>query len=85
MSPFTNEKVADPEKQVSAVDSGSDIIGDEGAVAAETFFVGDSFYARSQRFAAKFGVESRGIERVPSDERSDTNMSKIGTMVCYPR
>jgi hypothetical protein len=27
-------------------------------------------------------VEARGIERVPSDERTDSSMSMIGTMVC---
>jgi hypothetical protein len=63
-------------------DTSSEYIGDEGAVHAETLIIGDSWYARIQRFASKFGVEARGIERVPSDERSDTGMSKIGTMVC---
>jgi hypothetical protein len=66
------------------VDNGSteDDIGDEGAVHAETFIIGDSLYARLQRFATQFGVEARGIERVPSDERTDSGMSKIGTLVC---
>lgn len=60
--------------------SGSEL-DDEGAVHADTFLVGDSWYAKAQRFGNKFGVEARGIERVPNDERSDTGMSKIGTMV----
>ena len=65
------------------VDNGStDYIGDEGAVHAETFITGDSLYAKLQRFATQFGVEARGIERVPSDERTDSGMSKIGTLVC---
>jgi NCS1 nucleoside transporter family len=65
------------------VDNGStDYIGDEGAVHAETFIIGDSLYARLQRFATQFGVEARGIERVPSDERTDSGMSKIGTLWC---
>lgn len=55
-------------------------IGDEGAVHAETFVVGDSMYAKAQRFITRFGAEARGIERVPVDERTDTSMSKIGTM-----
>lgn len=73
--------VVDQEKQ-TASDSGYEVNND-GAVAAETFLVGDSFFARAQRFAAKFGVEARGIERVPENERSDTTLHQIGTMVCF--
>jgi hypothetical protein len=62
--------------------SSTESIGDGGAVHAETFIIGDSWYAKSQRFATQFGVEARGIERVPSDERTDSGMSKIGTLVC---
>jgi purine-cytosine permease-like protein len=58
----------------------TEYIGDEGAVHAETFVVGDSLYAKLQRFATKTGIEARGIERVPSDERTDAGMSKIGTL-----
>lgn len=63
--------------------NGSDYIPDDGAVPAETFVVGDSWYAKTQRFANRFGVEARGIERVPSDERTDAGMSKIGTLVGF--
>jgi hypothetical protein len=59
----------------------SECIGDEGAVPAEALVTGDSFFAKAQRFAGRFGVEQRGIERVPSDERSDAGMSQIGTLV----
>lgn len=62
-------------------------VGDENAMHQSDFVVGDSLYARLQRFAGKFGVEQRGIERVPSDERTDASMSKICTMVrsfCLP-
>lgn len=38
-------------------------------------------YARLQAFAGKYGVEQRGIERVPNDERTDTSMSQVGTLV----
>lgn len=84
MSPFTNEKStytveSDPEKH-AVNDSASDVPNDDGAVAAETFLVGDSLYARTQRFLARFGVESRGIERVPESERTDSNLYQIGTM-----
>ena len=72
------------EKNPTIYRSGSDSeLGDEGAVHADTFLVGDSWYAKVQRFGSKFGVEARGIERVPNDERSDTGMSKIGTMVSH--
>ena len=59
----------------------SEYIADDGAVHAETFVIGDSWYAKTQRLAGKFGVEQRGIERVPSDERLDAGMSQIGTLV----
>jgi hypothetical protein len=62
----------------------SEYIADDGAVPAETFVMGDSWYAKAQRVAGKFGVEQRGIERVPSAERSDAGMSQIGTMVRSP-
>ncbi|KAI0474775.1 purine-cytosine permease [Xylaria cf. heliscus] len=39
-----------------------------------------SLYARLQAFAGKYGVEQRGIERVPRDERTDSSMSQVGTM-----
>jgi hypothetical protein len=60
----------------------AEYIGDEGAIRGEALIIGDTFYARMQRFAHRFGVEARGIERVPSDERSNAGMSQIGTMVC---
>jgi NCS1 nucleoside transporter family len=55
---------------------------DEGAVHgnASNFVAGDGFIAKMHRFGAKMGVETRGIERVPLNERSDTGMSKIGTL-----
>lgn len=55
---------------------------DAPAVPGEVFVTGDSTYAKIQRFASRFGVEPRGIERVPNDERTDTNLMKVGTMVC---
>jgi hypothetical protein len=42
---------------------------------------GNSLLARLQAFAGKYGVEQRGIERVPEDERTDTSMSQVGTLV----
>ncbi|CAG8980541.1 hypothetical protein HYALB_00002538 [Hymenoscyphus albidus] len=87
MGPFTkNNKVDDIEalstekKSTNENDSG-EFVADDGAVPAENFVIGDSFYARAQRLAGKFGVEQRGIERVPSDERTDAGMSQIGTLI----
>lgn len=51
------------------------------AVPEGVFVTGESLYARIQRTVAKFGVEPRGIERVPEDERTDTNLVKVGTVV----
>lgn len=54
---------------------------DAGAVPGESFVVGDTLYAKLQRFVGRYGVEQRGIERVPDYERTDTNTVKVGTMV----
>lgn len=57
-------------------------IDEAPAVAGEVFVTGDTPYAKIQRFVTRFGVEPRGIERVPENERTDTNLVKVGTMVC---
>lgn len=69
------------EKPVYGFQASSKSFDDEGAVHAEALIVGDSWYAKTQRFVTQYGVEARGIERVPSDERTDSGMSKIGTLV----
>ena len=56
-------------------------VDETGAVPGESFTYGNSTYAKIQRFAGKFGVEQRGIERVPEDERTDKSPHQIGTMV----
>ncbi|KAL6240923.1 Purine-cytosine permease fcy21 [Rhinocladiella similis] len=53
-----------------------------GAVHGESFVTGNTLYARVQRLAGRFGVEQRGIERVPEDERTDKSTLKVGTMWC---
>ena len=55
--------------------------GDDIAVPNVVFTEGDSTYAKLQRFAGKFSIEQRGIERVPEDERSDTSLANVGTLV----
>ena len=57
------------------------VYADDPAVPAETFTYGDSTYAKIQRFAGRFNIEQRGIERVPEDERTDTSLVNVGTMV----
>lgn len=39
------------------------------------------FFARAQELTGRFGVEQRGIERVLPHERTDTSVSKVGTLV----
>lgn len=39
------------------------------------------FFARALELTGRFGVEQRGIERVLPDERTDTSVSKVGTLV----
>lgn len=69
----------------SASEKSSVAVGfsDERAVPTTSEFhvAGDGMAAKLHRLARKMGVEVRGIERVPLDERSDTGMSKIGTLV----
>jgi hypothetical protein len=54
---------------------------ESGAVHVEAFVKGDTLYHKLQRFAGRYGVEQRGIERVPAEERTDKNTMKVGTMV----
>lgn len=56
---------------------------ESGAVHGESFAAGDTLYAKLQRLAGRFGVEQRGIERVPDDERTDKTVIKLSTMVCF--
>lgn len=55
--------------------------GDAVAVPNVVFTEGNSTYAKMQRFAGKFNIEQRGIERVPEDERTDTSLANVGTLV----
>ncbi|KAI9821121.1 MAG: purine-cytosine permease [Pycnora praestabilis] len=57
-----------------------DVTEEAHAVPAESFAIGDSWNAKAQRFAGKFGVEQRGIERVPENERTDKSLMNLGTM-----
>ena len=54
-----------------------------GGVRDSDLSAGDGVFAKMQRYVGGLGVEKRGIERVPDtvDERTDTSMSKVGTVV----
>ncbi|KAH8813146.1 purine-cytosine permease-like protein [Xylogone sp. PMI_703] len=80
MGPFSKNETDVEVQGEKPISDDNSYIPDDGAVPAETFVIGDSWYAKVQRFAGQFGVEQRGIERVPSDERTDASMSQIGTM-----
>ncbi len=69
---------ADLEKDGQAKTAPSD---DGVAIPGETFMHGETLYAKVQRLAARFHVEQRGIERIPEDERHDTSLLNVGTMV----
>ena len=60
-------------------------IDDGDAIRGETFETGTGMRAKLMRLAGKLGVEQRGIERVPEDERHDTSILNIGTMVGFNR
>lgn len=77
-----DSKAYDVEYDAAGEKHRSSIIPDEsGAVHGESFVHGDGTYAKLQRMVTRFGVEARGIERVPDDERTDKNTMKVGTMV----
>lgn len=77
-----DNKAYDMEYNAAGEKHRSSIIPDEsGAVPGESFVHGNSTYAKLQRMVTKFGVEARGIERVPEDERTDKSTMKVGTMV----
>lgn len=48
---------------------------------SDDFSEGKSLYARLQRFAGRYHIEQRGIERVPENERTDKSLAIVGTMV----
>jgi hypothetical protein len=54
---------------------------ESGVVYGESFTAGDTLYYKLQRFAGRYGLEQRGIERVPEEERTDKSTMKVGTMV----
>lgn len=53
------------------------LMQDDGAVPGDTFVIGDTWYAKTQRLAGKLKIEQRGIERVPEDERHDRGLKGL--------
>lgn len=49
----------------------------DNAVSSASLATGSSLSAKLLRFAGKLGVEQRGIERVPEDERTDTGFKAL--------
>lgn len=49
----------------------------DNAVSSASLANGSSLSAKLLRFAGKLGVEQRGIERVPEDERTDTGFKAL--------
>jgi hypothetical protein len=74
--PFFDVEYGKDEKRHSAIPP-----DESGVVHGESFTAGDTLYHKLQRFAGRFGVEQRGIERVPEEERTDKSTMKVGTMV----
>ncbi|KAI1426763.1 purine-cytosine permease [Xylaria sp. FL1777] len=81
MSPVREKHGEDDKRWDSA---GTDVevgqVNENDAGSSYTPTESDSLYAKLQAFAGKYGVEQRGIERVPDDERTDSSMSQIGTL-----
>lgn len=76
------ETKSDVESNGEKKDVARGYVGADG-VHQEDFEAGTSTYAKLQRLAGKFGVEQRGIERVPEDERTDDAIMNVGTMVSF--
>ena len=53
-----------------------------GELTGETCEPGEGTYSKLRRFAGRYRIEQRGIERVADHERTDTNVAKVGTLVC---
>jgi hypothetical protein len=69
--------------EASVVESSVSIV-EKDYVHDTSFTINSTWTARLQCLAGRLGTEKRGIERVPEDERTDTSMSKIGTLVWRP-
>jgi len=80
---MTAEKVHTTETsaEASGTSNNSHASEPENVVREKDLSAGEGLYASLHRFAGRFGVEERGIERVPRDERPNVGMSQVGLMV----
>lgn len=76
------ERMSNLEEKNQVIET--EVATDPTAVDSQACHNGGSILGKLQRFANKLGVEQRGIERVLPEERTDTGLSKIGTLVGYP-
>lgn len=53
----------------------------ENVVHKQEFYTGNSIYAKLHRITGRWGVEERGIERLPSDERDERRPMSVGITV----
>ncbi|ROW14183.1 hypothetical protein VPNG_04203 [Cytospora leucostoma] len=72
------ERVSNLEEKNQVIET--EVATDHTAVDSQTLHNGGSILGKLQRFANRLGVEQRGIERVLPEERTDTSLSKIGTL-----
>ncbi|KAK1754998.1 purine-cytosine permease [Echria macrotheca] len=80
MRTHTRSVDTDPEKNETLDLTMMAAKDEENAIRDRDFGSGNDLYAKLQRLAGRFGVEQRGIERVPSDERADKGLSRVGTL-----
>jgi hypothetical protein len=79
------EKQASSERQTASAGSSNDpqhgahttVVDTSHAVPGASLATGSSLTARLLRAAGKLGVEQRGIERVPEDERTETGFKAL--------
>jgi hypothetical protein len=80
------EKQASSERQTASAGSSNDpqhgvsnttVVDTSHAVSGAHLATGSSLTARLLRAAGKLGVEQRGIERVPEDERTETGFKAL--------
>ena len=81
MSSTASEK---DEAAVQVENGGIDPNNNENVVHKEEFYAGNSLIAKLHRITGRWGVEERGIERLPSDERDARRPMNVGITVSAP-
>jgi len=75
----------DYEKDLEKSHGDHAVVLEDGAVPGEAFEYGNGIIAKMHRMAGKLGVEQRGIERVPENERTDSSIVNAGSMVSFEK